>query len=66
MKVHYQWSEDGEIELCECETVMVKEETLCYHCDLAIRAREMAVKLTASDGDIYILHPVCAEKSRIK
>lgn len=58
----YQWSEDGEVELCEYETIITGETVCCYHCGLSIRANELAVKLTASDGDFYVLHPACADK----
>lgn len=63
MKMRYQWSEDGEVELCECEKITVREETSCYQCDLAIQANETAVKLTAPDGDVYILHIGCADQN---
>lgn len=66
MKVHYQWSEDGETELCECETVSVEKEVSCYHCDRTIHVHETVVRLTAPDGGIYLLHSACAEKSCIK
>jgi len=62
MKVRYQWSEDGEIELCEKEVITVKEPIPCYHCDCPIQANEIAVKLTSSDGSVYILHSNCAER----
>ena len=62
MKVRYQWSEDGEVELCERETIITGETVSCYHCGIPVRANEAAVKLIAPDGDIYVLHPVCADK----
>jgi len=66
MKVRYQWSEDGDVELCEREIVATGEAASCYHCGFAIRANEDAVKLTAPDGDVYLLHPLCADKSCIE
>lgn len=63
MKMRYQWSEDGEIEICECEMVRIREAVECYHCALAIQENELAVKLTAPDGDVYMLHSACADKA---
>ena len=62
MKVRYQWSEDGEVELCERETITNRETVPCYHCDCPIKAKEEAVKLTSADGSVYVLHPVCADR----
>ena len=38
------------------------EEACCYHCDKVILAVGPAVKLTAHDGSVYILHLACAEQ----
>lgn len=63
MNVRYQWSEDGVVETVKKEDVLLTEETQCYHCDTSITAGSQAIKLTATDGDVYVLHPHCAEKS---
>jgi len=59
----YWWTEDGDPETVTVETVKTDKETLCYHCSAPIEAGADVVKLTASDGDIYILHPECAKKA---
>ena len=62
MNVRYQWSEDGPVETVKKEDILLTEETPCYHCGTPIATGE-AVELTAADGNVYILHPQCAEKS---
>lgn len=61
--VKYQWSEDGVIETMKKEDILLVEAVLCDYCDTPIDAGRQAVKLTATDGDEYILHPHCAKKS---
>ena len=61
--VRYQWSEDGEAELCSIEGVILKEETECYHCAQPIPINIEAVQLISiKDEAIYILHKKCANK----
>lgn len=66
MMVRYQWSEDGETEFCEREDIICEEAASCYQCDLVIGANEPAVRLLATDGDVYMLHTACAERGIIK
>lgn len=61
MKVWYQWSEDGVVELCEKETIVSEGTVSCYHCNCVIPKNETAVKLVSGDSDVYILHSVCAD-----
>ena len=60
--VKYQWSEDGVIEAVKKEAILLTEAFRCHYCDSPIDVGRQAVKLTATDGDEYILHPHCAEK----
>lgn len=62
--VHYSWSEDGEIELCEQLEDILTEDTVCDYCDNHIKAGEKAVLLfSVEDGDEYTIHPECAKKA---
>lgn len=61
-KTRYQWSEDGVVEYCNREDLVAERDIECYHCLGLIRTGDECVKLTSSDGDIYILHPDCAKK----
>lgn len=60
--LRYTWTEDGVPEVVTAEDVFIKEETECYHCCQKIDAGSAAMKLLSSDGDVYILHPGCAQK----
>ena len=61
--VRYQWSEDGETELCSMGNVILKKETDCYHCAQSIPVNTEVVQLVSiKDEAIYILHKKCANK----
>lgn len=61
--VHYSWSEDGEVELCERMEDTLLEDTVCDHCEQKMKAGEKAVFLfSLDDGTEYALHPDCAKK----
>ena len=62
MKVHYWWSEDGECELCEHQSVTAVQECRCYHCDQEILVGATVVQLRTSDGETYLLHEECGKK----
>ena len=61
--VKFQWSEDGITETVKKENGTLDKEFRCDYCDALIEAGSPVVKLTAMDGDVYMLHPHCAEKS---
>lgn len=63
MNIRYQWSEDGVVESVKKEIVTAEQESRCDYCDMLMQAGQPAVKLIATDGDVYVLHPHCAEKS---
>lgn len=63
VKVSYQWSCDGEIEICLKELVCIDNSVECYHCGSIIPVG-LATRLTnLSDSSVYTLHNLCAEKS---
>lgn len=64
--VRYQWSEDGEVEVCGYQEITTKAPMTCYHCDSEIRLGDRAVLLTPLDGDRYFLHKECADKSIVE
>lgn len=61
--VSYQWTTDGEAEICEKIEDVLLEEEVCYHCECKMQAGEKAVFLFSQDGDEYTLCPECAEKA---
>ena len=61
--VKFQWSEDGITEMVKKEEGSLDKECRCDYCDALIKAGSPVVKLTAMDGDVYVLHPHCAENS---
>ena len=49
--VQYQWTEDGELELCKMQKGILGEEKICYHCNRKIGESETAFFLNPQDGD---------------
>lgn len=64
-KARYQWSADGIAELCECENVVAPEDVPCYHCNNPIPNGSACMRLTAPDGDRYLLHDECFFRNAI-
>ncbi len=62
MKCFYLWSDDGEPEVCDYETVTPIQDVPCTHCDNLILSGGECVKLTAADGIVYWLHDDCAKQ----
>lgn len=67
MFVRYQWSEDGEYELCELTKTKAEKDSRCNFCDGAItKSENIATLKSLLDNDrpiIYKLHEECAKKS---
>ena len=61
--VQYQWTNDGEIELCKITESILLEEKICYHCNGKIEIGEKAMFLNSQDGDEYIICQNCNEKA---
>lgn len=61
-KVIYQWSEDGDREICTREDFTAHEQGLCYHCDNSIKTGDKISILTAPQGYQYRMHSECADK----
>ena len=62
MNCFYLWSDDGEPEVCDYETVTLTQDVPCAHCDNLIYDETECVKLTATDGAVYWLHNDCAKQ----
>lgn len=60
--VVYQWTEDGEAERCQLEYATADAEARCYHCDGLIEQGSAIARLFTRTGELYILHPACAQK----
>ena len=58
-KVSYCWTEGGDPEECGVEAAVCSGEA-CYHCGQPIEGE--AVRLSAPDGDEYLLHRKCAHE----
>ena len=59
--VLYQWTADGEPELCRKESGWIQEGT-CYHCGQLLSGD--CILLTAAEtGDVYPLHAACCRIS---
>ena len=64
MKVNYQWSEDGEIELCEYEECVLTEDKECYHCSEKLKKGTKVCRLIPLyEDDIYYVSLECAKNS---
>ena len=64
MKVNYQWSEDGEIELCEYEECVLTEDKECYHCQEKLKKGSTVCRLVPLHfNDTYYLSLECAKNS---
>ena len=61
--VQYQWTDEGEVELCKIEEIMLQKEESCYHCDRKMEKGEKALILFPQDGDKYIICQTCSEKA---
>ena len=64
-KARYQWSADGISELCDFESMVMPEDTQCYHCSNTIVCGSTCVKLIAPEGDTYLLHDACFYQNTI-
>ena len=61
MALFYQWTEDGEAELCTREDIdIIAPIEWCYHCGSPIGIGK-ASKIT-TQTDTYIMHTYCADK----
>ena len=61
--VRYSWTEDGVVENCTAEKVVLEQEERCYHCDNIIKKGDTAFVLCSKDDSVYMLHQTCYEKS---
>ncbi len=62
--VRYQWTEDGDNELCEKREDNLLEDAICYHCNQKMKAGEKADFLfSIDDGAEYTICPDCAKKA---
>ena len=61
--VRYSWTEDGVVENCTAEQVVLEQEAHCYHCDNIIEKGDTAFVLCSKDDSVYMLHQACYEKS---
>jgi len=63
MMARYYWSADGAFEIVEVKEIVLDNPCICYHCDTRISAGEVAAELKAWDGEIYVIHTKCAQRS---
>ena len=59
--VQYQWTEDGDAELCKMQEGILGEEKTCYHCNRRIEKAEKVFFLNPQDGDEYVICQKCSE-----
>ena len=60
--VRYQWSEDGEVELCMRKDSISDGPGLCYHCDDSIPVGSEVSVLRPYTGGYYRMHKECADR----
>ena len=61
--VEYQWTNDGEVEVCAIKEVVLQEERTCYHCNRKINIGETIMILKSQDGEEYIVCRKCYQKA---